>query len=131
MARTWTRDELIVAMNLYSRLTFGQLDARNSLIIETARRMNRSPSSLAMKLCNLASFDPALTNRGRVGLKGASRLDREIWDAFQADWNAMAIESEKRFNALVEQGSPADVEERWIVREGPTEVEDVVRRRLG
>ena len=29
MARAWTRDELIVALNLYSRLTFGQLHARN------------------------------------------------------------------------------------------------------
>jgi hypothetical protein len=76
MARAWTRDELIVAMNLYSRLAFGQLHARNPLIIEAADGMDRSPNSLAMKLCNLASFDSAVTNRNRVGLKGASQLDR-------------------------------------------------------
>src|SRR5262245_37845758 len=101
MARAWTRDELIVAMNLYSRLTFGQLHARNPLIIATATRMDRSPNALAMKLCNLASFDPAVTNRGRVGLKGASQLDRKVWDAFQADWETMGTESEQRFNAFV------------------------------
>ena len=75
MPCAWTRDELIVAMTLYSRRTFGRLHARHPLIVATAARMERSPNSLAMKLCNLASFDPAVTSRGRVGLKGASRLE--------------------------------------------------------
>jgi hypothetical protein len=131
MARAWTRDELIVAMNLYSRLTFGQLHARNPLIAATAARMDRSPNSLAMKLCNLASFDPAVTSRGRVGLKGASRLDRKVWDAFQADWETMGTESEQRFNTLAGSEPIVEGDERWILREGPTETESVTRRRLG
>lgn len=131
MARNWTRDELIVAMNLYSRLTFGQLHARNPLIIATATKMDRSPNSLAMKLCNLASFDPAVTNRGRAGLKGASQLDREVWNAFQADWEALGTESEQRFNALVGTAPAATDAERWMLREGPTETETTTRRRLG
>lgn len=131
MARAWTRDELIVAMNLYSRLPFGQLHARNPLIVATAAKMDRTPSSLAMKLCNLASFDPAVTGRGRVGLKGASQLDRQIWDEFQADWERMGTDSEQRFNSLGLDTHRADDEERWLVREGPTEVESLVRRRLG
>jgi putative restriction endonuclease len=85
-----------------------------------------------MKLCNLASFDPAATTRGRVGLKGASRLDREVWDAFQADWDAMGTESEERFNRLVGTTAAMDDEkDRWAMREGPTEAETVTRRRLG
>lgn len=131
MARAWTRDELIVAMNLYSRLAFGQLHARNPLIVETAARMDRSPNSLAMKLCNLASFDPAVTSRGRVGLKSASQLDREVWGAFQADWETMGIESEKRFNALVQNRHVVEDEDSWTLREGPTETEGITRRRLG
>ena len=131
MARAWTHDELIVAMNLYSRLTFGQLHARNPLIIATAARMDRSPNSLAMKLCNLASFDPAVTSRGRVGLKGASQLDRKVWDAFQADWETMGTDSEQRFNTLVGTTPVVENEERWALREGPTELETVTRRRLG
>lgn len=131
MARAWTRDELIVAINLYSRLTFGQLHARNPLIVETAAKMGRSPNSVAMKLCNLASFDPAVTSRGRVGLKGASQLDREVWNAFQDDWEAMGIESEQRFNALVENVTVREADDRWMLREGPTEVESVTLRRLG
>lgn len=118
-------------MNLYSRLTFGQLHARNYLIIATAAKMDRSPNSLAMKLCNLASFDPVVTRRGRVGLKGASQLDREVWNAFQADWEALGTESEERFTALMRTAPAVEDEERWMLREGPTEMETTTRRRLG
>jgi hypothetical protein len=131
MARGWTRDELIVAMNLYSRLTFGQLHARNPLIVATSAKMDRSPSSLAMKLCNLASLDPSVTRRGRVGLKGASQADREIWDAFQADWETLGMESEQRFTALLGTTPATEDAERWMMREGPTEMETTTRRRLG
>lgn len=118
-------------MNLYSRLEFGQLHARNPQILAVAEKLGRSPGSLAMKLCNLASFDPAVTSRGRVGLTGASRLDREVWDAFQADWGTLGVESEERFNALVGKPDPIEDDEPWLLREGPTEAEGVVRRRLG
>lgn len=132
MARGWTRDELIVAMNLYTRLTFGQLHARNPLIIAAAAKLDRSPGSLAMKLCNLASFDPAVTDRGRIGLKGASQLDRLVWDEFQADWETMGTESERRFQALLgTEPVKREEDEAWACREGPTEMEGVARRRLG
>ncbi len=65
VARAWTRNELIVAMNLYSRLTFGQLHARNPLITATAARMDRSPGSVAMKLCN-PHRRGAVASRGRA-----------------------------------------------------------------
>lgn len=131
MARAWTRDELILAMNLYSRLEFGQLHARNPQVIAVAEKLGRSPGSVAMKLCNLASFDPVVTSRGRVGLKGASRLDREVWDDFQANWESMGIVSEQRFNELVGQPVTAEADEPWLLRDGPTEAESLVRRRLG
>ena len=87
------RDELVVAINLYTRLSFGQLHSRNPLIVAIAALLGRSPGSLSMKLCNLASLDPAVTGRGRAGLTGASRLDRQVWEEFQSDWESMAVES--------------------------------------
>ncbi len=74
--RKWNRDELLVAMNLYRKLTFGQLHARNPVIVQVAGRLGRPAGSVAMKLCNLASLDPALRARGIRGLPGASALDR-------------------------------------------------------
>lgn len=73
--RQWNRDELLVALNLYHKLTFGQLHARQPAIIALANKLDRGANSLAMKLCNLASLDPALRMRGIKGLAGASALE--------------------------------------------------------
>lgn len=56
-----------------------------------------------MKLVNFASFDPAVTANGRVGLKGASRLDKAIWDEFNADWETLAGESQAVLDRLAEE----------------------------
>lgn len=99
--KPWTRDELVLAMNLYCKLPFGQLRHGNPLIIEVAQRLGRTPSSLSMKLCNLASLDPYHQKRGIKGLKGASRADREVWDEFTADWERFGVTSEERLQDLL------------------------------
>ncbi len=88
----WTKEQLKLAFNLYCQLPFGKLHSRNKEIIELAGLIGRTPSALAMKLCNIASIDPAITGSGRKGLGNASALDREIWDEFHADWDRLAIE---------------------------------------
>ena len=78
-SKPWSRDELILAMNLYCRLPFGKCDYRNAEVIALANAVGRTPSSVAMKLCNLASLDTYHRERGVKGLEGASRGDRAIW----------------------------------------------------
>lgn len=82
-------------------MSFGQMHSRNPVIIEMARVIDRTPGSVAMKLVNFASFDPAHQARGVSGLKGASRADRAIWDEFHSDWERLAFESEQRLNELL------------------------------
>ena len=53
--KPWTHDELMLAMNLYFKLPFDQLHHGNPLTI-VARKIGRKPSSLSIKLCNLASL---------------------------------------------------------------------------
>ncbi len=93
--RSWTRDELLVALNLYCQLPFGQLHSKNPIIISVAEKLARTPSSLAMKLTNIASLDPKITQSGRSGLKGASKLDKLMWDEMQQDWEQFAEKSEE------------------------------------
>jgi putative restriction endonuclease len=93
--RAWTREELIVAFNLYCRLPFGQLYRNNPRIIELARLLGRTPSSVAMKLCNFASLDPTHQKRGIRGLRHAARSDETIWNEFNANWDQLVIESEQ------------------------------------
>jgi hypothetical protein len=98
--KRWTRDQLIVVLNLYHKLRFGQFDQRQPVIIDLAVRIGRTPSAVAMKLSNLASLDPALQLRGIQGLKGASNLDRTVWEEFQENRAELVPLSQERFDAL-------------------------------
>ncbi|MFO1486915.1 MAG: HNH endonuclease [Verrucomicrobiota bacterium] len=137
--RRWTRDELIVALNLYHKLTFGQLHARQPAIVALAEKLERGPNSLAMKLCNLASLDPALKLRGIKGLEGASSLDRTVWHEFHENLNETVPESEEALRALfgVDANGELEVLPKEGVRirkrppTGPTEKLANVKQRRG
>ena len=93
--KLWTRDELILAINLYCKLPFGKMHSRNTDIINFGSLIGRTPSSIALKLGNFASFDPTLKERGIKGASNASKLDKQIWDEFYNNWDAALLESEK------------------------------------
>lgn len=94
MNNTWTRDQLLVAFNLYCKIHFSKTKANNPSVIRIARLINRSAASVAMKLGNFGSFDPSLQSKGITGLSRASRADRKIWDEFNQDWDKLSVESE-------------------------------------
>ena len=100
LRRLWTREELIVAINLYCKLPFGKLHKDNPDIIILASLLGRTPSSVAWKLVNFASFDPSLKARGIKGAANASNLDKQIWSEFYNNWELLSYESEKLFAKL-------------------------------
>lgn len=69
--------------------------SRNPEIITLANLLGRTPSSVAYKLVNFASLDPALKARGIKGASNASKLDKEIWLEFVDHWNILPFESER------------------------------------
>jgi len=137
--RRWTRDELLVTLNLYHKLRFGQLHARQPVIVALSKKLARSANSVAMKLCNFASLDPALKLRGIKGLEGASALDRTVWNEFHANLNEAAPASEDALRKLfnVDENSEVEVspKEGLRVRKRPplglTEVTATVKLRRG
>lgn len=78
----WTRDELLLAMHLYERISFGRQHSRDPEVRALAERLGRTASSVAMKLNNFTSIDPEELARGVRGLQGASELDRAVWAEF-------------------------------------------------
>ncbi|MEO8959645.1 MAG: HNH endonuclease, partial [Rudaea sp.] len=91
----WTQDQLKLAFYFYCQTPFGKLHSRNPEVIELAALIGRTPDALAMKLVNFASLDPSITTTGRRGLSGTSKLDRLIWEEFQADWERLTVECEQ------------------------------------
>jgi putative restriction endonuclease len=106
----WTREHSLIALNLYCKLPFGKFDQHNSLVREVAAKMGRTPSSLAMKLSNLASLDPVLRARGIKGLEGASKQDKAMWQEFQEHLATLAPESEQLLHNLFTKDEEREVD---------------------
>jgi len=91
----WTRDELILAFNLYLKLPFGKLHTRTPEVIELAKITGRTVSSIAIRLTNFASCDPYHQNRGIKGMDGGRKQCQPIWDEFFQNKEALIFESER------------------------------------
>ena len=90
----WTRDQTIVALNLYCKIPFNRVSSSHPDIIRIAKIIGRTPNSVKMKIGNFGSFDPELKRRGIVGLGNTSKMDELVWNEFNSDWNNLAYESE-------------------------------------
>jgi len=133
----WTREQLLILLNLYEKIPFGKFDQGNPVLIDIASRMARTPGSVAMKLSNLASLDARLAVRGIKGLSGASALDRTVWAEFHQHQELLIPESEALLAVLLtgDADSPVEVEPEVIrvlrVPTGPTESNSSVKVRRG
>jgi hypothetical protein len=133
----WTREHFLIALNLYCKLPFGKLHRGNPIIMETAVKMGRSPSSLAMKLANFASLDPVQQARGIRGLPGATKQDEAMWFEFQSNLSVLGEESEQLLHDLYTRDETKEVDflgrdkVRLIEPSGPTEMRSNVTIRRG
>ena len=98
----WTREELILAFNLYCKIPFGKMHSRNPDVINLATLLERTPSAVSWKLANFARLDPSLKERNITGAAHGSKLDIEVWDEFNHDWDKLSFESER---LLAEKGN--------------------------
>jgi hypothetical protein len=141
--RLWTREELLLALNLYYKIPFGQFHHRNPKVIELAKLIDRTPGSVAMQLSNFAALDPYHQNRGIRGLRAPGKLAQKLWVEAQKDWDNIVLESENLIEMLTQPGIKVEVEieeefspEKVFkpptkMPDGPTETERSVRVRLG
>lgn len=90
----WSREETIVAFNIYCKIPFKESNKNHPLIIKYAKLIGRSPSSFNMKIGNFGRLDPELKKQGIVGLKHGSKVEEEIWNEFNGNWEKLSYESE-------------------------------------
>ncbi|MBD0777996.1 HNH endonuclease [Maribacter sp. ANRC-HE7] len=105
----WTREETIVAFNVYCKIPFKSSSKTNPTVIKYANIIGRSPSALNMKIGNFGRLDPELKKQGIKGLANGSKLEEEVWNDFNGNWEELAFESEvliaKFQNNEIETGS--------------------------
>ncbi|MCA6438277.1 MAG: HNH endonuclease [Bacteroidetes bacterium] len=94
-SNNWTREETIIAFNVYCKVPFKSSSKTNPTIIKYANIIGRSPSALNMKVGNFGRLDPELKKLGITGLVNGSKLEEDIWNEFNGNWNKLAFESEQ------------------------------------
>ena len=99
--RPWSREDLLLVLNLYSQISFGRQHQRAPEVVSLANAIGRASSAVAMKLNNFTSLDPEERARGVRGLEGASQGDRTIWTEFQERQEELAAESEQLWSVRV------------------------------
>lgn len=137
--KLWTREELLLALNLYYKIPFGQFHQHNPKVINLANLMARTPSSVAMQLSNFASLDPYHQERGVSGLRPPGKLAQQVWTEAQNDWEKVILQSENLLETLMQpQAQVEDHTAKGKVyksphkkQDGPTETERSVKVRLG
>jgi len=96
----WTRDEIILALDLYRKVGGVWPSPSDPRVVALSKTLNglgrshghtgatlRNPNGVVMKLMNLRAHDPAYGHH--KGLKAGNRLEKEAWQDFAADPDAL------------------------------------------
>lgn len=122
----WTRDELILALDLYFKEPSARGSKTHPAVQELSALLNtlpihpkgdregyfRNPNGVGMKLSNFLRFDPEYSG---VGLRRGGRLEKEVWLQFAEDREglsqlAQAIRTAARSSELAST-SPDEADE--------------------
>jgi 5-methylcytosine-specific restriction enzyme A len=92
---TWSRDELILALDLYARFKGNPPGKASREVVELSRLLNKVDSQITnrssdfrndngvyMKIMNFRRFDPTYISQGKRGLQRGGKLEEEVWDHF-------------------------------------------------
>jgi putative restriction endonuclease len=93
--KDWSREEHILAFNLYCKIPFGQIHMHNPRVIQLAELLGRKVGAVSLKLSNFARLDPALQARGIKGMSHGAKGEEEVWEEFADHPETLAFESER------------------------------------
>jgi len=101
----WNREELILALNLYFKMDYGQMHGRNPDVIQLSKDLRnlyihsnipdkekfRSVNSVALKLANLKKSDQNFKGKG---MRDGGKLEKEIWNEFHRHRDTLKNEAD-------------------------------------
>ncbi len=101
----WNREEIILALDLYFKMDYGQMHGRNPDIVQLSkdlRKLNihsnipdkekfRSANSVALKLAKLKRTDQNFKGKG---MRDGGKLEKEIWNEFHRHRDTLKNEAD-------------------------------------
>lgn len=101
----WNREELILALDLYFDLDYGQMHGKNKEVVRLSNELRslsihqsisinenfRSVNSVGLKLANFKKLDQNFTGRG---MRAGAKLDTEIWKEFHRHRDKLKSEAD-------------------------------------
>lgn len=115
----WSRNELILTLDLYRRHKGAPVGPNHADVIELSYLLNgiseatgddrfRNPNGVAMKLMNFRSLDPVYTDSGGVGLRRIGKGDEAVWAEFADSPTELAVAADAiRSNTLIDTSGDA------------------------
>lgn len=106
---SWSRDELILALELYFKIDYGQMNGTNIKVKNLSNLLtlmnlhngfSRSVNSVALKLANFKVNDP---NYKGKGMKGVGKLEENIYKEFSQNKDLLYKTSNKIKQEVIHQ----------------------------
>jgi putative restriction endonuclease len=91
----WTKEELILTLNLYLKIPLKKISKSNSEVKNLAEILGRTPSAIALRLANFVHVDPFHIDRGIKGMSNGFNQVKPIWDEFIKDREELIFLSEQ------------------------------------
>lgn len=135
----WTRDELILALDLYLRHrrsppSKGSVEVKelSALLNELGRsaaiggeQTFRNPAGVYMKMMNFRRVDPDYTGQGRVGLQRGNKDEEVVWQLFADDPGHLAAVSQAIRSCVSTHGALSP----YLIEDEP-EIQDAEEGRI-
>lgn len=120
---TWSRDELILTLDLYVQFKGNPSGKTSKNILELSDLLNkmgaqiadrkadfRNPNGVYMKVMNFRRFDPIYISQGKKGLQRGGKLEEDVWHDFAADPHRLS-ETAKAIRLIVNKGEIPEASE--------------------
>ena len=99
----WSRDELILALDLYVRFKGNPPGKGDESVVELSSLLNkmglqianrtsefRNANGVYMKAMNFRRFDPVYLQQGKSGLQRGGKLEEDVWEDFASEPSRLA-----------------------------------------
>jgi putative restriction endonuclease len=123
--RNWSFEETSMAFVLYLLMPMSELDDTCAQVQKLASALGRTPSSVALKICNIAAHDENRLREGKAGMSHGSHYDAEVWERYGAEgdeyldkaivWLLEATEPVVQGSLDVKDPTVPEGKERWTI----------------